>query len=119
MQERTMTVYICDYCRKKYFRKAAALRHENFCYHNPENIRPCLSCVHLKKKDAVVYTGYDDIGGEPVSFTASLFHCNALNKFLHPPQVAKKGNYFEIVEALNNQMPTSCGSYEEEDDLPF
>ena len=45
-----VTVYSCEYCKKKLFRQHAMEAHEMMCNKNPDNYRPCYGCKYLEKE---------------------------------------------------------------------
>lgn len=115
-----VTVYTCDFCKKKMFRKSAMEKHEHECYRNPENEVACNGCcAHLIKKEASVYLG-DNYFGVETHINCELFYCTAKNVFLYPMKTHFKGNAFhqeQIDDGTkpNELMPKECQHFE----LPF
>lgn len=103
MKAKDVTIYICDLCNKKYFRKHAAVSHEERCTKNPDNFRPCFTCQFLQKEKI-------DLSEGPIRFVASLMHCKKKAVFLHPPSVEKKGNKIDL-GGENYPMPRNCNLY--------
>ena len=97
-------IYKCEYCNKLYQLKHFCEKHEKICKKNPENDRPCFSCVHLSKKDVVVYEYCGDIEHK---VNLSCLHCDKKEVFLHTPQNEIKGNALEL-GGDNLPMPKEC-----------
>lgn len=112
-----VTVYQCEHCDKKLFRKHAMENHEMMCYHNPDNFRPCYGCVFLGKKKVQVNTNYPNPWGGDMFMDKELFYCHKKETFLHSPQVEMKGNAIDQEniedEVENNPMPISCEMYKQ------
>jgi hypothetical protein len=109
MKTKVKTVYYCDHCNKKYFIKSACEKHEERCYHNPKNKRPCLTCAHLTKKESTIY--YDMYDGSEQSRSVDLLFCEKKQLFLYPPSVERKQNMFDLGDDHNKPMPNECGDY--------
>lgn len=103
------THYLCEYCNKRYIRKHHCANHENLCGKNPDNHRPCLSCVHLEKKPCKTYFSYGTEYGQAEG-VVDVLHCSKLEKFVFTPFNEKRGNIYELFEE-NNPMPLTCDSY--------
>lgn len=109
-----VTVYKCDFCRKKLFREHAMKNHEKICGANPVNNRPCLGCPLLMTKD-IEYDVGDDCNGDPITVKGTAFYCEAKEEFLLHPKVnlRKDGEglrwvWFEGAEVKQENMPSSC-----------
>lgn len=113
MKEETKTIYKCEYCNKLYQRKDACIKHESYCFKNPEAKRACYNCIHLEKKKTSVY--HDQYDGSQSEEVVELFHCAVKDIFLHPPKVEAKKNAKEISEE-NLPMPKECDIKNAEDD---
>jgi hypothetical protein len=111
-----ITIYKCDFCKKELKRRYAMERHEERCYNNPANDRPCLHCPHLERKEILFDTGiigyYD---GEPVMRGAKTFYCAAKSiLLLHPKTkyLTGSGNlafvWLDDKETEQFDMPTQC-----------
>lgn len=100
MKQQIRSVYICEFCKKAYFSKFHARRHEERCYKNPVNNRPCFHCLFLDKQDV-------EIEGYHTNRTVSLFFCKKRAINLYPPICELKGNAFDTGEE-NKPMPTDC-----------
>jgi len=116
-----MSVYICAFCKKKkLFRKDAMDRHEERCYLNPDNFRPCLNCQHLEQKEIEFYTGIDEYyGAEPIYAKANTFFCKAKDiLLLHPKTAYLRGRknldhvYLNDKETQQFEMPLQCDVFD-------
>lgn len=114
-----VTVYSCEYCKKKMFLKSAMERHEQRCYGNPENNRPCLNgCKHFEKRKFEVLTDRYQYHCNDYFAETSLFYCNHHNHCLISPQTELKGNAI-LQENISSEppnviMPKSCEFYSQE-----
>ena len=111
-----VTVYQCEYCKKKLFREHAMKHHEQSCFHNPENLRPCFECSNLIKKDITLH--FDTFDGEGTRVVQSFF-CEAKNVCLHTPKNEIKGNAFDLGYDENLAMPKECSQFVDKYNLPF
>ena len=109
MKEKNITAYFCSHCNKLYQRKHACIDHEKLCMSNPEIERACYSCIHFEKKDIRYY--FDSYPGEDHR-KLSLLHCKKLDKFLYPPKVEAKKNWFDLGDEFNEPMPKKCDDME-------
>jgi hypothetical protein len=118
MKKETKEIYRCDHCNKLYLVKHACEKHELSCFKNPENKRPCFSCGFLTKNEALIYSGYDDINGNPVNKNVQFFYCSKKQKFLYTPKNEIKGNQFHTDENgddfENISMPKDCDLFKNE-----
>lgn len=110
MKEQIKKVYSCDFCKKKFFRKHFAEKHEETCYLNPLNFRKCLDCGYLTKKNIELTDGYHWDGSERTR-ELELFYCAAKNIFLHTPQSEIKRNVFDLGDVENVPMFKDCDAY--------
>ena len=107
-----ITVYKCDHCSKKLFRKQAMAAHELRCSKNPENIRACFGCANLERVDIEFETTVQTYDYELRK--GSCFRCRAKNIFMHPPKLEynEKGvpvyTEFEGEEIEQEKMPLLC-----------
>lgn len=102
------TIYKCDHCSKKYFKKHAAVNHEKICFHNPENYQPCLNgCKYLEREEVF-------IDCESHTFKANAFKCGKTNQLMYP-LIAKRLNDKYDLEAHDQiQMPLiKCIDYKD------
>lgn len=83
-----VTIYKCDFCDKKLYRKHAMVNHESKCYNNPENHRACLNgCKYLETRKIEYETGVMDMWGEPLTRVGNTFFCNKFSKYMLHPKV--------------------------------
>lgn len=104
-----VTIYQCDFCNRKMFRKHSMEKHEKWCDHNPQNFRACGSCQFLD--ETVVYYSYDKGLGE-VNKKTNGFRCSKLNKDIYPFKAEKLDLPNKYPETFDGQepMPKSCDS---------
>jgi hypothetical protein len=117
--KQNVTVYQCEFCKKKRFREWAMEIHEERCHKNPVNWRPCFECCHLEMKEVDV--NWQDYNGHDHDKIVKLFFCSALKHCLISPQTAIKGNavYSDDMHPLTNEhMPLTC-EHQNEETLPF
>lgn len=109
MEELIKTVYVCEYCKKKYFRKHAAIQHEELCNSNPKNHSVCSICIHIEKIKIDVEYQNHEYGGVDIK-QATAFYCPIKNKKLYPLIVRKKKLPERFPETFDDQepMPTEC-----------
>lgn len=79
-----ITVYQCEHCKKKLFRKHAMELHEKFCSKNPENYRVCLSCPFMEEDKIIVYED------QHTTRYGKGFRCSKINQNIYHPKVEKK-----------------------------
>jgi len=114
-----ITVYKCDHCSKKLFRKHAMEAHELSCSKNPKNIRACFSCMHLKSVE-MRYEGNPQIFNDELR-DGTCFKCTKKDIFLYPPKLEynEKGvpEYTEYKgeEIEQERMPMTCLLREDEE----
>ena len=83
MQAKDVTVFICDHCNKKLFRKHAMVNHEETCIKNPKNSKACFEgCVHLRTEEVEVHIGYD-YDGDTQTKNSGCFNCVKLKKLMY------------------------------------
>lgn len=116
MKTEIKEIYKCEYCNKLYQIKSACENHELACRKNPANFRPCYSCFNLEKKEALIYSGYDDYYTyEPVNVPRDFFFCTKNQIFLYTPQNEIKGNFDHTDTEggifKNHPMPKKCRHY--------
>jgi hypothetical protein len=129
MKAKDVTVYICDYCKKKLFRKYAMVNHELLCDKNPINNKACFGCIHLENEEVERYVdGYD---GDYQTIKSGCFKCAKLDKLMFTWNAEKRGLPEAYPEDFEEQkkMPKECrhfSSYDNErysekllTDLPF
>lgn len=110
MKEQTQKTYRCDHCNKLYLRKNAAATHEERCFANPENFRPCFGCANLGRKDFEIESqNCYHIPNRKIS----LFFCSKKETFLLPPISEHKGNFIDTNDIENNPMPKECKDFKQ------
>ncbi len=110
MITKTKQVYYCDHCKKYYLRKDSCVKHELICHKNPDNNRDCWGCNHLAKEETSIY--HDTYIGEQEQ-KVQLFKCRKLEKWVYPPKVEMKNNWFDLGDEFNEPMPKECPDREE------
>ena len=106
----SVSVYICDHCKKRYFKKSVCEKHEDVCYSNPKNFRACSGCDYLHQIEKTVY--YDTGYGE-ASRKFKAFECSKFNKVLYPYKVERMGLTDKYPESFEGQepMPKHCDKH--------
>jgi hypothetical protein len=99
-----VTVYKCEYCKKKLFVKSSMQKHEKYCNQNPENFKACLGCIKLEEVKITCYR-YSAEAGAVVPFKSNGFYCKALDKGVYPTKVEKLGLDKKHPETFENQIP--------------
>lgn len=105
--EENVTVYQCEHCKKKMFRKHAMELHEKWCPKNPDNFKACNYCRHLEQTDVTIYwDGYDG----PHESIRKGFRCTKLDKLLFPLSVERRGLNLKYDAHFEDQepMPKTC-----------
>jgi len=97
-----VTVYQCEHCKKKLFRKHAMEKHEKNCGADPQNQRVCSLCDFMVRKNIEYY--YDCWDGEHTG-TSNGFYCNRLGKFMYPNFIENKPFFKENPEQFEEQIP--------------
>lgn len=111
--KQNVTVYSCDFCKKKMFREHAMKRHEEMCFRNPENKRPCFTCQHFEMKEVDV-NWQDPVYYADHTEKKTLMFCNKFNHCLISPQTSIKGNAIssdDLYDYDNEDMPLNCGEW--------
>lgn len=121
MNERTMKVYDCDFCKKKYFKKPACARHEEYCYHNPRNkdINSCYNCDFFEKERAYSsYNNTDQPNDEKITITA--YYCKKKKIFLHnlKHEVLKTPKTKKVNSQLMHR-DGECQFFKHDNSMPF
>jgi len=111
MKVKIQTTYNCDYCNKLYLRKGAAETHEIRCKKNPENLRPCFGCVHLKMVTENLNQGLNYYGVSERE--VNILRCTKREHYLHTPLNEHKGNAYDM-GGENLPMPKSCDDFKGE-----
>lgn len=112
MKTETKEIYKCDFCRRLYQIKGAAIKHEIRCGKNPANHTACFGCANLTKKTIDIYSDRWD-GGEIVR-DVSVFFCKVKQICMHHPISRHKKTVFDLGDFENEQMPIECEQRESE-----
>lgn len=130
MQVKDVTIFICDHCKKKLFRKHAMVKHEETCIKNPQNLKACFNgCVHLRTKEVEIHIGYS-YDGDPDTKTSGCFNCVKLKKLMYSFKAEQRGLPEAYPDDFEGQekMPHECRHFTAYDgskydggtfDLPF
>ncbi len=97
-----ITIFQCDYCNKKMFRKHSMVKHEQYCGGNSKNWRACSNCEIMERRPIEYY--YDTYDGEG-SGTSKGFYCNKLETFMYPPFIEGRAVFTKYPEQFENQIP--------------
>ena len=117
MKTETKEIYKCEFCNKLYQVKKACAIHEQSCKKRPDYLRPCHTCLILKKKMETISSGVGSWYGDEVEMTVSVLFCSKLDCFIYPPSVAAKGNAFDMGDKPNIEMPKQCEFHVKTPDL--
>ena len=113
-----VTLYKCDFCGKKLFRKHAMSNHEEVCFNNPKNFKACMDCKFLEKIqiDAPWNQGHPDYCSNEKQ--VSTFNCNKLDKMMFPFSIERKKLHIKYdTYADQEPMPNQCDSHEQREDI--
>lgn len=107
-----ITVYQCQFCKKKLFVKRAMEHHEKYCSSNPENFKACEGCIHLEEIQIEYEIGDDYYLCEPIIRKVTGFHCKKLDKKMYPTKAERKGLPEKYPWTFQDQipMPKECDS---------
>ena len=116
-----VTIYQCEFCKRKMFVKHAMEKHEKWCNSNPENFRACSGCQHLEEVEVKYSYSVPTLDGNlAVIFDGSTaegkttgFRCKKLDKCLYPFKVEKLGLPDKYPETFEDKepMPKTCEHY--------
>lgn len=119
------TVYSCDHCKKKYFKKHSCEHHEKFCASNPETFPKCNGCIHFEERNKDVwYDSYN--GGYERRFKS--FFCKKRDCGMYPLKALAKDLPNRFPETFEGEilLPHECEFFEDGSnsfndlfDLPF
>ncbi len=105
-----VTVFQCDHCGKKQFRKCDMTQHEKWCFKNENNKHKCFQyCKHLiRSKEFIEEGGYQ---------MKTVFTCGVTKKnmFSYKAERRKISHYTPDAE----RMPLKCEFYEDRMDDVF
>lgn len=118
LTKQNITVYQCEHCKKKLFRKHSMELHEKWCTYNPDNFVKCSGCHHL---EVVPFEWSLDYGAEYTCSdlrTSNSFRCKVKGVEMYPVSALKKNLPTKYPHDFKNKilMPTECDIY---DDIPF
>ncbi len=115
------TVYICEYCGKRYFSKYWCNKHEEK-EKIDMNTMCGKGCKYLTNKEVEVFDE-DDFLEELIGRGRYLilYYCKKRKCFVYPPIVAHKGNAFteHQLGEKNIPMPKECEFYVVKDHTDF
>ena len=97
-----ITVFVCDHCGKKMFRRHAMEKHEIYCGQNPENDRACSYCDYMERREIKYY--YDGYDGEH-SGKSNGFYCIKIEKYIYPPFIEGSPVFYNHPEQFEDQIP--------------
>jgi len=110
-----VTLYKCDFCKRKMQVKGAMERHEPLCYMNPKNQSICQGCNHLEEIE-VEYTAFypNRYGESEVERTTKGFRCVKLDKLMYHHGAVVKGLVEKYPETFEGRepMPITCEHYQ-------
>lgn len=112
MKESIKTVFQCDFCDKRLFRKNAMINHELVCSQNPINKDACLGCSFCQEIEKEIYI--DCAWSEDGYYTKTVksFKCTKLDQLMYPHKAIKiQNNYPESFED-EVLMPVECEHHE-------
>lgn len=116
-----VTIYGCDFCKKKLFVKHAMLKHEDNCLNNPKNIRPCLSCKNLERETIEVdFETYNYREGTHYTVQEKeVFKCALYDTLMFPFSIERKDLHNKYPNTYDNQepMPKECEGFDKIDYL--
>lgn len=99
------TIYVCDHCKKKQYRKGDMTLHEKWCKKNPANKHMCFEfCKHLIKSDR-------DYEGEEYGGTKTVFTCAKTGKEMYS-FIAERRKLPVVSDGTSIRMPLECDLFE-------
>ena len=114
-----VTVYQCQFCKKKMFRKHSMENHESKCYSNPLNFSACTNCEHCENIEVEYCVDTKDQYGEPDHEYKKTqgFFCKAKNIEMYPFKAVRKNLLEKYPETFEGkiQMPVECNLKKEID----
>lgn len=107
-----VTVYKCDFCKKKLFRKHAMVLHEKWCTYNHANHMKCMGCKNL---EVGKFEWSNEHGAHTTSdlLTSSNFKCKVTGKEMFPIKALKKNLPTKYPHDFENKvvMPKECNVF--------
>jgi hypothetical protein len=109
MQEiKNVSIFKCDFCGKKSFRKCDTTAHEKWCSKNPANNHACFrDCRHLLKTEEEYFVDSD----EPYAGKRTVFTC-AVNSQKMFSYLAERRKHPVVNEPDAIRMPLECDKHE-------
>lgn len=116
--KQNVTVYQCEFCKKKMFREHAMKNHEKWCTHNPINFTACSGCDHLEVNTFEWSNEHGAYSTDDL-ITSNCFRCKAKNVEMYPLKALKKELPTRYPHDFENKvlMLSKCELYK--DTLPF
>lgn len=107
MQEiKNVSIFKCDHCGKKYFRKCDTTSHEKWCDRNPANRHKCFQdCKHLVRSEEE-YEGREEYVGKKKTF-----HCGLTMQKMYS-FYAERRKHPVVNENDTIRMPLECDKHE-------
>ena len=105
-----VTVFQCDFCKKKLFRKHAMVKHEDWCTYNPKNFSACSGCAFIKERLETIEIPSGSMEYSALTYQTKQFECTLLKKWLYPMKAVRKGIVEKYPETFEGQelMPNKC-----------
>jgi hypothetical protein len=104
---KNVTLYICEYCGKKYQKEHFAIKHENTCSQNPTNMDACSGCISCKEVPVTI-----DVEESYASYKihTKKFFCEMYSKEMYPYKAVRKDLINKYPEDFEGQvqMPNIC-----------
>ena len=113
-----ITVYKCEFCKKKLYRKHAMLKHEDLCNNNPKNFKACIYCKFLEKIQIDAHWNFGNPEYVENSKQVDVSKCNKLDKLMFPFSIERR-KLHERFDTYSDQepMPVNCESKEQRTDV--
>lgn len=107
-----VTIYKCEFCSKKLYRKHAMLKHEDLCFNNPKNIKACMNCEFLEKIQINAHWLVGNSEHVDNSKQVDVFRCNKLDKLMFPFSIERR-KLHEKFDTYSEQepMPSKCDEF--------
>lgn len=99
-----VTIYKCEFCKKKYFRKHACEGHEKYCSSNPENEKACSGCVFLEETKVEYDVDNYEYGGYQTRYSNG-FKCLKKDQLLYPLKAERLDLPNRYPETFEDQLP--------------
>jgi len=113
MKESIKTVFQCDFCDKRLFRKNAMVNHEHACSQNPINEDACLGCSYCQEVEKeITYSLFRFGDYDENSRMVKSFKCTKLDKTMYPHKA--KNLAIKYAESFEDEtvMPNECEHFE-------